>query len=362
MSAHRQIFSAAELFRWNEAGCSLSSSPSPFYEAIFARCAADCDAGSNPFVDVLEIAPMTIESAPPLRLMGAVHRGVLFGEFAELAGAWPSTQNPIGDANSAFEQIRSLCAAPPESMLDVMTRDPQTNEVGRSAGLALGLAVIHERSGLPVRLLEIGASAGLNLRVDQYVCETGSWRWGPSESPLHFDANSYVGDVEALIDSSSQASAQDRIIVDRRGCDISPIDATTDEGALSLMSYVWPDQFARLQRLRAAIEVAKQFPASVERASADDWLDPDLHAESGVATVVMHSVMWQYMPDSVQERCRDLLTSRGRHASPNSALYELSMEPKPGSIEMMLALTDLSTMEHLTYARAGGHGPPIEVI
>ena len=361
MSSSRQVFSAAELFRWNEAGCSLSSSRSPFYAAILARCATDCDAGSSPFVDLLELAPMTIESAPPLRMMGAVHRGVLSGEFADLSGAWPSAQNPIGDERVAFDQIRSLCEAPPTSVLDIMTRDPQTNEVGRSAGLALGLAIIHARTGLQLRLLEIGASAGLNLRVDQYLCETGGWRWGPSDARLRFDAASYVGNVHTWIDSAPQPAVHDQIIVERRGCDINPIDPTSTDGALSLMSYVWPDQFTRLERLRRAIEIAQQVPATVERASADDWLDENLSTEPGVATVVMHSVMWQYMPDSVQERCRDLLTSRGRLVSPSSALYELSMEPTPGSVEMVLDVTDLNTTERLAYARAGGHGPPIEV-
>ena len=49
-----------------------------------------------------------------------------------------------------------------------LDQPPQTNEVGRSAALLGGLLVLVDRFQLPVRLFEIGCSAGLNLRADHY--------------------------------------------------------------------------------------------------------------------------------------------------------------------------------------------------
>ena len=164
--AERPEFSAAELLRWHEAGCMLGSSPSPFYAELFGRFATDCEEGSPAIADVLARAPMTLNAASPLRLMGGVHRGVLAGEAPALAAVWPTAERPMGDVDAAYALLRELFAAPPASLLDALTRDPQTNEVGRSAALAVGLARIGRVTEKPIRLFEIGSSAGLNLRID----------------------------------------------------------------------------------------------------------------------------------------------------------------------------------------------------
>ena len=46
-------------------------------------------------------------------------------------------------------------------------------------------------------------------------------------------------------------------VVERRGCDASPIDPGTEEGRLTLQSYVWPDQVERFRQLAAASDVAQ---------------------------------------------------------------------------------------------------------
>ena len=63
----------------------------------------------------------------------------------------------------------------------------QTNEVGRSAVLVGGYAVVAERTALPLRVLELGASAGLNLRWDAYAYDTGRVVAGDPDSPVRFE-------------------------------------------------------------------------------------------------------------------------------------------------------------------------------
>ena len=97
----------------------------------------------------------------------------------------------------------------------------QTNEVGRSAVLVGGYAAITHRTALPLRVLEIGASAGLNLRWDHYAYDTGRVVCGPPDSPVRF-SGIWDGDPPDLPGRFE--------VAERGGCDRNPLDATTPEG------------------------------------------------------------------------------------------------------------------------------------
>jgi hypothetical protein len=349
----RPEFSAAELLRWQEAGCLLSSSPSPFYAELFGRFARDCEQGDPPVAGLLARAPMTLNSASPLRLFGGVQRGLLADDLPQLAATWPTPERASGDVDGAYELIRELFASPSAAVLDALSRDPQTNEVGRSAALALGLARVGRVTGKPVRLFEIGSSAGLNLRIDSYFYDGGATTWGTPGAALEFGRDCY----EQAVDFSGATT-----ITERRGCDINPIDATTDDGALTLMSYMWPDQFARIDRLRRALEIARAVPVDVDTASADEWVERHVVPEPGRATVLMHSVMWQYMPDAVQHRITATLAERAARASADAPLALVAMEPGARAISMDLAVTVWPGADREVLAHCGGHGPPIEPI
>lgn len=344
------VLGAADLLRWQEAGCQLASSPSAFYAALLGRSADDTERGDAAVASLLERAPMTIGAAPPLRMMGGLHRGVLTGEFAALAAAWPAPDGTGGDPDRAYEEMRRLVADPPASLLDAMTRDPQTNEVGRSAALAAGLATIGAETGLPIRLFEIGASAGLNLRLDHYAYSVGGHTWGDRGSPLQFDDTHYEGTPP--FDGTV-------VVAERRGCDLHPIDATTPDGATTLLSYVWPDQAARITRLRAALAVAREQPVVIDRASADDWVAEHVVARTGAVTVLMHSVMWQYMPAAVQQAVEATMHDRGSRATEAAPVAWLSVEPSPRIVDMDVSVTVFPGGARQVLGACGGHGPPV---
>src|SRR5918992_535235 len=64
-----------------------------------------------------------------------------------------------------------------------------------------------------------------------------------------------------------------RMTAGRAGCDAAAVDPTTEEGRLTLRSYLWPDQTERLRLLDAALKVAARVPAPVALARAADWLE-----------------------------------------------------------------------------------------
>ncbi|WP_019731891.1 DUF2332 family protein, partial [Mycobacterium avium] len=111
-----------------------------------------------------------------------------------------------------------------------LDRPPQTNEVGRSAALIGGLLHINE-SCLPVRLFEIGSSAGLNLRADHYRYRYAGGGSGPADSPVCID-DAWRGALPP---------ARGVRIVERHGFDIAPVDVGNPDGELAVLSYVCPD-------------------------------------------------------------------------------------------------------------------------
>jgi hypothetical protein len=101
-----------------------------------------------------------------------------------------------------------------------------------------------------------------------------------------------------------------------------------DEGRLTLTCYVWPDQRDRLAALRGAFEVATRVPVHVERAGAADWLVPELvQRAQGHATVVFHSIVWQYLTPQDQRRPREIINDAGDRALPDAPLASLRVEP-----------------------------------
>lgn len=326
---------------------------SELYAFLLAKAAGDA-ARRGVVFDVMEnhaFAPSG--AAIALKLMGAVHRLVLEGKLPDLAPFYPSAGGR-DDLRGAWEPFRAALTGRRAEIVALLDRTVQTNEVGRSAALVGGFLEVARRTGLPLSILEIGASAGLNLRWDhyRYESEAEGTAWGPDGSPV------VLGSFEPAPDLSVAAE-----VVRRAGCDPDPVDPASEEGRLTLASYVWPDQTARWQRLEGALEVAKAVPATVEREVAGAWLPGRLDPQPGVATVVFHSIVLQYMADDEQAAVLELIAEAGERASSGAPFAWLRMEP-PADHEKDRLLAEV----HLTLwpggadrlvARAGYHGSPI---
>lgn len=228
----------------------------------------------------------------------------------------------------------------------------QTNEVGRSAALAGGFLMVARQSGLPLRLLEIGTSAGLNLLWDCFHYDDRGTTWGDPTSPLRFDGP---------FEGASTPLVGDANVVERHGCDLHPLDVTDPADRLWLRSFVWPDQGERLRRLDAAIAVAARVPVTLTAASGASWL-PSVLADpvEGVATVVFHSIVWQYLPDEVRHAIKATMSDGGNRATDLAPLAWLRYEP----IDLRAAHATLHLQtwpggEQRSVAHVGFHGAPV---
>ena len=124
-----------------------------------------------------------IQGNLPLRLLAAVHAQVLRGEAPELEAHFPTTGG-TPDLAAIGDLFIDLVERDPQALRPQLELHPQTNEVARAAVLFAGLMTIWQRTGLPMRLYELGASAGLNLRFDRFHYKLGIFEWGDPHSPV----------------------------------------------------------------------------------------------------------------------------------------------------------------------------------
>ncbi len=300
------------------------------------------------------------ESLVQLRLLAGLQRLVLTRRAGELGSYYPNLGGSAAYRNS-WPAFRAVLAEHVQELRDALQVVPQTNEVGRATALLVGIFDAVRLSGLDrIRLLEPGASAGLNLLVDHFRIGGGTptgWASRPADSPLRLE-RAVIGAVQPV----------DYTIVSRRGCDLAPVDPTTEEGRLTLTSFVWPDDLERHERLKAALQVAAHHPVTVDRSAASEWLDARLSEDAGhrVLTVVWNSVTAQYWPRDEQDRVHDILSAAaGRVPLAQVSMEHVSSEEHQGAqltVAVSVGSADPGTFEPVRVATVADHGVPVNVL
>jgi hypothetical protein len=285
---------------------------SPLYAGICRRLADDPQVGG--------LAP-DLGWDLPLRLLGGLHYLVLRGD------AWWDDLDGALVAHASF--LGRWC----------VEQDVQTNEVQRS--WALLPAFLSLADGRPFDLLELGPSAGLNLLWDRYRYRYASGTWGSGS--LELAGEDRVSPPAALFTRSVE-------VVRRRGVDLSPVDVTTEHGALVLQSFVWADQTARLERLRRAIETVRQDPPELVGGDYVEALPALLRERADDALLlVFQTASTMYLDRGQNERLHAALRDGGRTApfvyvttgrAPRDDGYALEVHRYPDGSSERLAVFD----------------------
>jgi len=330
--------SVPEAFRRQAGWC--ADLGSPFTARLLTLAAADLDGGGPLAALVGDWPGDPVADALALRVAGALHALVLSGKAPRLAACYP----PAGDGTGGdlWPSALAALAAHASFVRAMLASPPQTNEVRRSGILLGGYLAVARAWGLPLRVLEIGASAGLNLAFDRYAYRLGEAAWGPAGAgvAIPVEWRGPLPDLAAPLE-----------VAERAGCDRQPIDLGDPDARLRLRAYVWADQRDRLARLEGAIAEALAAGLAVERADAADWVERRLAEPApGRATVLAHSIVWQYLPSATQGRIAAAAARRGAGATPVSPFAWLRFEPAgedgfalilslwPGPLDRRLAL------------------------
>ncbi|HVC68809.1 MAG TPA: DUF2332 domain-containing protein [Acidimicrobiales bacterium] len=327
---------------------------SPLSVALMQGAADDLEKGGI-VAELYTGVPLPAGQAPALRLLAALHRLVLSGEAPELAGYYPS-MGGNAPPEGAWEVAERTLRAHAQEIGAVLRRGVQTNEPGRSAVLFGVLLWVADRYRRPVRLLEIGASAGLNLLAENFAYRSSGALLGDPDSALVFEGPW----VSTPVDDPADAQ-QHLTVLERRGCDIAPIDATSRDGQLALLSYIWPDEPKRLARMRAALEVAEQHPPVVDDAPASPWLRKVLaDRQPSTVQLVWQSVFAQYLTSEDRDELSVTMEAAGAQATEDVPLVWARMEPSTDPLKGFgVSAICWPGGEETLLARSGDHGPPV---
>ena len=258
----------------------------------------------------MRLAGCSAKSQPPVNMLfGAVGYLLLSGVEHPLAAHYPSVDGEESPSETTYELFADFCAAHAEAIEQIVaTRRVQTNEVGRGAMLLVAFSLVWERYGRrPLHLIELGCSAGLNLRLDRYhhewVCDGSRRACGPvSRVRLRTE----LRDGDAPVPSTMPE------IAGRVGVDMAPADVTDLDAMRWIESLIWPDNVDRLEQYRAAVALARVDPPQVFTGDGLETI-PELVARVPEDRVpcVYHSHAIYQMTSAWQEQFTEMLGGLG---------------------------------------------------
>lgn len=318
----------------------------------------------DPYLPVVEsYATFAEEAADSPCFVEWAHGVVGDPEVQRLIGTLPPVKQ---QPNLVFAAARWRHAPAPapyaafrEALLDrwdqvratILERSTQTNEVGRLATLVPAFASFPS----PLALVEVGTSAGLCLYPDRYA-----YRW------LHEGTEERAGAGPELTCRVSGAAPLPDAVPEvgwRGGIDLHPLDVTDADAMAWLENLVWPEQDARRERLRSAIEVARRDPPHVVRGDLVESL-PELLAgvAAGLTPVVFHSAVIAYLEEPDRRRFAELmrgLVAEGRchwvsNEAPNVLPEVTGTGPEPSRPGFVLGIDGRSV------AFTHGHGATLD--
>lgn len=290
---------------------------SPFTGDLMQKMSEDLVAGGPVAALIGDWPTHPRADALALRLTGALHFAALSGRDPALASVYPPA-NAASSMEAVWPLARAFLAREQAWVRAFIRSAPQTNETRRSIALLAAFLTFAKDWRGPIDMLELGASAGLNLNWDRFAYRTQTWSWG--------------GDSNVRIDTDWNGAAPPLgpiAVRHRAACDLNPLDIADPQARLQLRAYIWPDQPDRLARFDGAAALALETGVRVERADAAAWIARKLDERAtDAATVVYHSVFLQYPPAETRAAIVAAIERAGAAATADAPLAWVRLEPE----------------------------------
>jgi hypothetical protein len=300
----------------------FSADYSPLYAAVFGTIAKWLADAADPVTEWLLAASNGRSSFDvPLLLVAALHREVLLGTAPALAEYYPSVggERPFTDSQFPTTLHQAILAHRAQLAPFIQTATVQTNETGRGLCWLLPLHAVNWEA---VHLVDLGASAGLNLVAEQRAYRLVMAANGRVLADLgQAPPTQFITHCRHPL--SDYPVTRLPHIVSRTGCDIQPFLLETDGHEQTLAAYVWPDQVHRLHRLREGIAAFRATqpsaaPVTLHQATLPDGLPHFLRLavpQDNHPVVLYNTYITQYLPQKGQllrQHLTDWATSQAR--------------------------------------------------
>ena len=222
--------------------------------------------------DLLAVAAQKRKGQPaPNILFAAVQYLLLSGVDHPLAAHYPIVSGAERPPTPAFPLFRDFVLTHRDAVLNLVhTRNTQTNVVRRCACLLPAFSIIAREADAPLALLDLGASAGLNLNFDRYAYRYEragrlERRWGTPKAAVQLECD--LRGPGALPDFPEQFEIAARI-----GIDLNPINLNDPDQLRWLQALIWPEHIERHDRLRAAAAQLETSPIQLHQGDAAQLL------------------------------------------------------------------------------------------
>ncbi len=354
MSAHPELSAAFKQF----ARVETQDLDSPTYAELAAGVARDDE--------LLALAAQRQQGQPaPNMLFGAVQYLLLKGVEHPLAahypilsgGAQPPGPSGLADGNilPAFAPFREFCLEHRDEVGDlVATRRTQTQVVRRCTCLLLAFGLVYREASAPLALIDVGASAGLNLNFDRYAYRYQRagrevLRWGRGAARVELEA-----DLRGP--GTAPEPPREIPVASRDGIDLNPIDLADPDELLWLRALIWPEHVERHAQLEDAAAELKHSPISLHRGDASKDMPHLLEGVPAEVALVVYSTIALYQVSREgRRRIRAILEA----ASLERPVWRVALEGvHPPSLTLTRYRGGSSETELL--ARASPHGWWIE--
>lgn len=338
--SHRSIEQMAARFRlFAEAEC---RGYAPFYEGLCHAIATD--------VDLLEIARHSNAGQPiPNLFLASVHYLLLAEPGHPLPGALASIESSTEAVEQVFPEYRRFCIGRRERLVNLLSfRRVQTNVVGRCSYLmpAFALVAAHAQSR-PLALVDVGASAGLNLSFDRYhYSYSNQLHFGPGDSEVRLNCQIVNGRFPSIPNRFPPVAA-------KVGIDKAPVDLTDSDARLWSRALIWPEHRERALQFEAAVSVLLRDPPRMVAGDALDVLPTILESvPGGAAACVYHSHTLNQFSQQERVAFRKLL----EESSASATVYLVSAEGG----NLVVARCDGGSWRTMARANCDSHGRWIE--
>lgn len=230
-------------------------------------------------------------------------------EARALAVFYPAITGGSIPDRSAWDAFRSFCLAHANQLKPrLRAGKTQTCVVHRCAIVLPALAALPrvEAARGRVALLEIGPSAGLNLRLDCYRYDYGNGLgWGAENVRPRL--------VCERRGERTLPLPGDLHVVTRRGLDLNPIDLKNPNSLRWQRALIWPEHAERARVMDEALAHAAKVPIEIE--GGDATLEIAEHVArlpKDAARVVFATHVFYQIPAEGREAIRDGIASASR--------------------------------------------------